>query len=809
MWLGNDIRFAFRQAKKYPSFTLIVLGTLALCIGLNTAVYSVLDAIVLRPVPYPQPGRLGLVETAWRLGGAAGMNDAQSAAQFEAVRDFVPSLDVAAFAGESGANFAAEGRLEYVQQKRVSAGYFRVLGVAPQAGHEFTRFEDAPNGPAVAILSHAFWQRIFRGDPAVVGRAIRLRGELYTVVGIMPRGFRDSVPVDLWTPLRPSRVGEGGDANYQVVARVRPHASRDLAAAQLRALHPELLQGADVPRGAAIEQRIVPFQRGLTGDTRNLVLLTWGAVVVVLLIGCVNVAGLLLARSGARAREIATRMALGGGRGAIVRQLLVESALLAMAGSAGGLAIGSFALDGLKLLAAGRLPSWNPIVLDTRVLVAMLALALLTSVGFGLAPAWQTSRVNLRAVLVEAGRGGGPRRTFSRHALVAAEVALSLVLLVSAGLLVRTLLYLNGMDPGFDTRHVVTAQASLQDARYDTRERVDRLFTASLARIRRIPGVQSAAVALTLPYQRPLNYPFRVLDGAHAQRRMTEAVYVTPGYFETMRMALLRGRSFRDSDTPDSPRVVVVSQSFAARFFPGDYAIGHHLEADGHPREIVGVMGDVQQHSGLSAAGGPYSMDPTLYLPAAQTSDDFLRVIHTWFAPRWVVRTAAAKGLMESRLRSAVAAVDPQLPLTGFQTMDEVRSAGTRGERFNALVFSVFAALALLLAAIGIYGVIAQSIIDRRHELGVRMALGATARQAMLNAIRPGITLAACGMAAGMGLSAVAVRFLAHRLWGVRPMDPVTFAATAAMLLLVAVAASVVPALRVLRLDPARTLRNE
>ena len=783
---------------------------MALCIGLNTAIYSVLDAVVLQTVPYAHPERLALVETAWHRIGASGIDDAQSAAQFEAVRDRVPALETAAFAAENGANFFGEGHLEYIRQKRVSAGYFGVLGTAPQLGREFLRAEDVPNGPRVAVVSHAFWQRIFGGDPAAVGRTIHLRGELYTVIGVMPGEFRDSAPVDLWTPLRPSRAGEGGDANYQVVARVKPGATWAVAAAQVKAIDPRLLLGADAPRGAQIEQRIVPFQRGLTTGVRNVVVLTWGAVVVVLLIGCVNVASLLLARSGVRAREIATRMALGGSRGAIVRQLLVESGLLGLAGSALGVGIGWFAIDGLKLLAAGSLPYWNPIELDIRVLGAMLAMAVATSLIFGLVPALQTSRVNIRTVLVEGGRGSaGSRRGWTRHALVAGEVALSLVLLVSAGLLVRTLMYLNGRSPGFDPHHVITAQVSLQDARYQTGERVNSLYTRSLARIRRIPGVESAAVALTLPYQRPLNYPFRVLDGAHAERHMTEAVYVTPGYFGTIRVPLLRGRDFGDTDTATSARVAVVSQAFAARFFPGEDVIGRQLEAGREPREIVGVVGDLQQHSGLSSAGGPVSMDPTLYLPAAQTSDGFLQVIHTWFAPHWVVRTAAAKGLVEREVRSAVASIDPLLPITGFQTMDELQLEGTRGERFNAIVFSVFAALALLLAAIGIYGVISQSIAERRHELGVRMALGATARQAMVNAVRPGVALAAGGIAAGLGLSMVAVRFLAHLLWGVRPMDPITFAVTAAVLLLVAVAASLAPALRILHLDPSRTLRNE
>jgi predicted permease len=810
MQLFDNVRFALRQFRKSPGFTLTVLATLGLCIGANTAVYSVLDAVLLRTAPYPQPERLAMAVAGWRLNGAEGTDTGQSAAMFEAVRDLVPALDAAAYGGESGANFAADGHLEYVQQHRVSAGYFRVLGVNPQFGREFSRAEDVPRGAAVTVLSYGFWQRIFHGDPSVLGRAINLRGEPYTIVGMMPRDFRPAVPVDLWTPLQPSRIGEGGNANYEVVARLRPGASWAQAAQQLKAIDPKLLEGADVPRGSAIEERIIPFQTGLTGGVRNPLLLAWGAVLVVLFIGCVNIAGLLLARSGMRAREIATRMALGGGRAVIVRQLLVESLVLGLAGCVAGVGIGAFAITGLKGLLGERVLSWNPIQLDARVLAAMLAIAILTSLVFGLVPAFQSSRVDIRSVLVEGGRGvAGGRRRWSRNALVAAEVALSLMLLVGAGLLLRTLAYLNGLNPGFDTRNVITAQTSLQDARYRTGDAVNRLFRQGLDRIRRIPGVESAGVALTLPYQRPLNFQFRALDGDDPQKRTIETVYLTPGYVETMRIPVLRGRSFQDSDTPESARAVVVSQSFAAKFFHGRDALGHHLEIDKASREIVGIVGDVQQHSGLMGGNGPYSLDPTVYLPVSQTSDGFLNVIHTWFAPKWVVRTSGSISGLPAQVQAAVSAFDPQLPLTGFQTVDELQAAVTRDQRYNATLFSILAGMAMLLAAIGLYALISQSIAERAHELGIRMALGATARQAMANAIQPGLLLAVVGVAAGCGLSLAAVRLVKHMIWGVQPADPVTFATTAGLLLLVAAVASLVPALRILRMDPARALRGE
>jgi len=810
MALWSDTRFALRQLRKSPGFTLIVIGTLALCIGVNTAVFSVLDAVLLRGAPYPEPDRLAVVVTAFRGGGAEDINTSQTGALFEAVRDHVPGLDVAANGGPGGANFAANDRPEYIQQQRVSAGYFRVLGMAPRIGREFSRQEDVPGGVAVAILSHGFWERVFHGDAAVLGRTISLRGEEYTVVGIMPRDFRAASPVDVWTPLRPSRDGEGGGSNYDVIARLKPGVSWAQASEQLRSLSQALNADLAFPREMKnFEERIIPLETGATQDVRSELLLTWAAVLMVLLIGCVNIAGLLLARSGARGREMATRMALGGSRGAIVRQLLVESVLLALGGGIVGIGVGGFALDWLKQLGAEKNHLWYPIELDARVLAVMLGVALLTSLLFGLAPALHTSRLDIRTVLNEAGRGiAGGRRRWTRGALVAAEVALSLVLLIGAGLMVRTLVWLNGLNPGFDTRNVIAAEASLQDARYQTSAAVNRLYTQTLERMRRIPGVQSVAVALTLPYERPLNDGFRTVDGVDAKEHGGEFIYATPTYFETMRIPMLSGRAFSDSDTPQKARVVVVSASFAKKYFHGD-ALGRHLKSGKEIGEIVGICGDVQQHSGLSGGMGPLSVEPTVYLPASQLSDGFVKLVHTWFSPKWVIRTSGPSANLTGQIQAAVAEVDPNLPIAHFRTMDQLRNVQTGSQRYLAALFSILAGLALLLAAIGLYGLISQSITQRRHEIGIRLALGATARQTIAGAMRPGILLSIVGIGVGLGMSLVAVRFLRSMLWGVRETDPVTFVATAAILLVVAALASLAPALRILRMDPAETLRSE
>ncbi len=811
MALWKDVRIALRQLRKSPAFTCVVLATLALCIGVNAAIYSVLDAVLLRHAPYPQPERLAMVTTVSWQNGTENTNPRQTGSLFEAVRDGVPSLDVAASSpGESGANFASPGHLEYIHQQRVSAGFFHVLGVAPQYGREFLRAEDVPGGPAITVLSYDFWRRVFDQDPTAVGRAIILRGEPYTIVGIMPKGFHSNVPVDVWTPLRPTRRGEGGGTNYLVLARVRPDASWGQAAEQLRAVSRTIKEGSNLGPTVRFEERIVPIERGLTGSVRGELLITWAAVLAVLLIGCVNIAGLLMARSSSRSREIATRMALGGGRLVIVRQLLVESLLLALGGCVAGIGVGVLTLDWLKGLGAKDFEVWHPIAIDARVMLAMLGMAALTSLVFGLLPAIATSGLDIRSVLSDGGRGvAGGRRRWSRQALVACEVALTLVLLVGAGLLVRTLGYLTGLNPGFDARNLITAQSSLQDARYHTSAAVNRLFSQSLDRIRLIPGVQNAAVALTLPFERPLNTGFKALDTSDREGHSVEAVYSTPGYFETLRMPVRRGRVYRDSDTADAAKVVVVSESFAAKYFHGLEALGRHLDlGGGAPTEVIGVVGDVQQNSGLDDLG-PASVEPTIYVPAAQFSDRDFQMVHTWFPPKWVIHASGPAGTLTARIQAAVADVDSQLPIAGFRTIDEIQAGNTKAQRYDAALFSILAGLALLLAAIGLYGLVSQSIAQRTHELGIRLALGATARQAMVNAIKPGILLALAGIAAGGVLSRASVHLLQHLLFGVAPSDPLTFAVTGAILLSVTVLASLVPALRILRLDPARTLRNE
>lgn len=823
---AGDLRYALRQLRRHPAFTSTVLVTLGLCIGANTAIFSVLDAVILRPLPYPESDRLAMVVTADLQQDDGGTQDSQTGSLFVAVREETPGLDVAAYAEPAGVNFVSNDHSpRFVQEQRVSAGFFRVLGVEPWVGHEFTRAEDVPHGRAVTVLSYDFWLRALHGDRGIVGRSISLRGEPYTVVGVMPRGFRAPArastsnpiksPVDLWTPLRPTADGEGGGANYGVIARLKPGVSWPEATGQLQALSRGLMQMPNFPHDyLAFEERIVPLQSGLTRDVSRELYLTWAAVLVVLLIGCANVAGLLMARSPERAREIATRLAIGGSRAAIVRQLLIESLLLAFGGCGAGLLIGAFAADWLKSLGAGNFEIAQPIQLDARVMAAMFVMAAITSVLFGLVPAIQISGLNIRRVLVESGRGiATARGRRLRNVLVAAEVALSLVLLVAAGLLVRTLGYFHGLNAGFDTRNVIVAESSLLDARYATRDAITGLYDKALERIRAIPGVKSAAVTLSLPYERPLNDGYRQLDGfsgAAPGSAMTEMVFVTPGYFETLAIPLLRGRGFRESDSHERAPVAVVSASFARRVFGGvDAAMGRHIAINGAACEISGVVGDVQQHSGLNGAAGPLSIEPTVYAPVAQTPAGFLYVVHRWHSAKWVIRSNAAPARIAPKIQEAVATADPQLPVSGFRTIDEIAGLYLQQERYATALFSMMAALALVLAAIGLSGLISNTISQRMHELGVRMALGATAPQIIAAAVKPAIVLTLSGIATGAVLARVAVRLLHSMVWGVQAGDLPTFLVTAAILLLAATVASFIPCLRILRLDPAETLHAE
>jgi predicted permease len=805
----RDLRYAIRVLLKAPVFTSAAVLTLALCIGANTAIYTVVDRVLLRALPYPQPERLAMIVRHYQGAGVSEDDVSQNGHTWVALRQgAAASVDVAAMGLGGHVNLVANAQAMSVVQQRVSAGYFRVLAVAPAVGREFTDDEDRPAGPAAAVLSHSLWTHAFSADPTIVGRSVTLRGEPHVVVGVMPAAFRSTAPVDLWTPLRPSPQGEGSGENYGIIARLKDGVNWAEASGQIAAATTDVAREQYKSSRYPVTFNIVPLQRGLTDETRRPLMILWGAVGVVLLIGCVNIAGLLMARGVARAPEIATRIALGGGRGAIVRQLLTESVVLAIGGGAAGIAIGYGVSQVFASLLEQAFGVTGELGLDARVLAITGAIALLTSVAFGLVPALQASGVDLRHTLVESGGTSiaGAARSWPRRIMVTSEVALGFVLLVGAGLLIRTFDHLMGLRPGFDSTNVMTATLSLQDARYQTGERVVQLFDKTLARMHAVPGVQQAAVALTLPYERALNNGFRFVGGPSAGQ-IINVTYVTPEYFEALRIPVVRGRVFTAADAEGRAPVIVVNQSFVRRHSPDQDPIGREMQHSGTAWTIVGIVGDVQQKV-MFGNYGPVAPTPAAYVPVTQVSNGFLTMVHTWFSPSWIVRLAGPQQGVVAQMQNAVASVDPQLPFTTFRTLDAVRGEAMAAPRAQAWLLGTLAGLALLLAAVGLYGLVANSVAERTRELGIRIALGATSRQAVVAAAVPGFALAIIGIVIGLIAARLGATTLRHLVWGVTVTDPLTFALAAGAVLMVAAIATLVPALRIVRLNPIKALRT-
>lgn len=819
MTFWSNLTFAARQLRKSPAFTITVLATLALCIGANAAIYSVVDALLLRPLPYPHPEKLVMLGVSQRKGAISHFDTGQDGSNWEMVRDHASLLDSAVYGGTDGVNLYTGGHVEYVQEQRVSANFFGVLGVRPLIGREFTRQEDVPGGPNLTVLSYALWQRLFSGDPSIVGRTVDLLGTPHTVVGVMPAGFRSDTPVDLWTPLQPSTRGEGGGDNFEIIGRLKPGVTLAEANGQLAAIMRPLFSAMKLPPNLTFEEAAMPLQTARTADIRSKVKLMWGAVILVLIIGCVNIAGLLLARSAARSREIATRLAVGAPRQSIVWQLLTESLLLSIGGGLLGLLVAQFAVYFLThvssvrygfQVSASEFEIFRPVQLDARVMIVTLAIALFTSMLFGLFPAIAAASLDLRSSLLEGGRGSTAGRKWVRHTLVFAEVALGVVLVVGAGLLIRTVRSLMNLGPGFNPQNVMTASMSLHDARYDTTAAGARLFRETLAQIRQIPGVESAAVALTLPYQRALNLDLDQVAGRQPASGITDFTYVTPGFFETLQIPLLRGRVLTDADGPNAAKVVVANEAFIRHYLPHDpEPLGTHVKIARIDFQIVGIVNDVQQINGWGASYGPLAALPQVYAPVDQIPDQLFSGVHIWFSPSFLVKTRGNIAGLPDAMRRALQAVDLRLPFSSFHSMAEVRGASVENERYQARLFSALAGLALLLSALGVYGLIAQSVAERTREMGIRLALGATAKGVVQAAAMPGIKLSLAGVAGGLLLALYATRMMKSLIWGITATDPWTFASVAALLLIVAAVSSIIPALRLSRLDPVQTLRQE
>lgn len=823
--ISHNLRYAVRQIQKSPGFAITAILTLALGIGANTAIFSVVNALMLRPLPYPEPARLGALIT--RQSGSQGVDNSDSSdgQTYEMVRDEVPAVTAAAYGTEAGVNLQAGSSVKYVQQLRVSSKYFDVLGIPPQMGRSFTREEDRPNGPAVVVLSNQLWRTTFHSDPHIIGRTILLKGAPYTVVGVLaygaespwqsPVGRRTEGQIDLWTPLQPSTTGEGEGTNYGVLLRLKPGKTWVQADAQLSRVRPEFFRRklANNP-GETIQLQTLPLQQSEAAPVRSSVYGLMLAVGFVLLIACANLAGLALVRAGRRSGEMATRMALGASSFQLVRQLWTENLLLALLGGAAGLALARGSLMVLqKVIPPGLLPTTD-FHLDGRVLLFTLGVSLLTSILFGMLPALELRRIDLRSAM-----NAGANRAFAtsgnrktRMLLIAGEMMLTVVLVAASGLLIRSLIYLETLPPGFDATNVMTGKVSLDDARYHNPAAFQHLLTASLDAMRRIPGVQSAAVGLSLPYERGLNSGVKLADGKNAGKQVgTNEVYITPEYFQALRMHLLNGRQFADSDTAQSQPVAIVNETFARKYLPQENPVGQHLlggENADNGMAVVGVVADVVKSPGLDDAA-PLTSEPTVYVPATQVDQDFLSMVHVWFQPSWIVRTRGPVSGIPEAMQKALAQADPTLPFSGFYSMQALEQEALGMQRMEVLLLGVLAGLALLLSAIGVYGLIANLVNQRTREIGIRIALGSTVREAMVEIGRSGVIATALGLTAGLVASLGMLRVLKSVIYGVGAYDPLTLAGTMLVLGTVAMAATFLPTRRIARIDPAKILREE
>ncbi|HET9098948.1 MAG TPA: ABC transporter permease [Acidobacteriaceae bacterium] len=820
-----DLRYAMRQLRKSPGYTVTAVLTLALGIGANTAIFSVVNALMLRPLPYPQPERLGALITHWKSAKGVEDDDSADGETYELVRDQVPAVTAAAEGMESGVNLQAGSSVQYVQQLRVSSKYFDVLGIPPRMGRSFTREEDRPNGPAVAILSNALWRNTFHSDPHIVGRAILLKGAPFTVVGVLPHGARSPLnegvtrPADVWTPLQPSTTGEGEGTNYGVMLRLKPGSTWTQADAQLSRIMPPYFRRelAHNPE-ATVRLTAVPLQQSEAEPMRPAVFGLMVAVGFILLIACANLAGLALVRAGRRSGEMATRIALGAGRFALVRQLWTENVVLALMGGAAGLGVAEGGLAVLKrLMPLGLLPTDN-FRLDGRVLLFTLAVSLTTSILFGMLPAMELRRVDLRSAMnLGANRASsGSSNHRKRTLLIAGEIALTVVLVAGSGLLIRSLVYLEMLPPGFDATNVMTGKVSLDNVKYHAAAAFQDLLATSVDAMRRIPGVENAAVGLSVPYERGLNVGAKLANGKNTGQMLgTDATYITPSYFDTLRMHLLAGREFSASDTTESQPVVIVNETFARKYLGRTNPVGESVEASTSgtekgwvPMRVVGVVADVVKTPGLERTA-PLTTEPTIYVPATQVKQSLLAMAHVWFQPSWIVRTRGPVGGITGGMQKALAEADPTLPFAGFYSMADLERTALGMQRIEVMLLGVLAGLALLLSAIGIYGLISNLVVQRTREIGIRLALGSSMRQAMVQVGRAGVFATALGLFVGLAASLIALRALKSFVYGIGATDPVTLAVAAAVLGAVAMAATFLPTRRIARIDPAKTLREE
>jgi len=785
-----------------------VILTLALSVGANTAIFSIVNVLLLKSLPYSHPERMGTIFTRITGSRASAERHNLHGEQWELLRDEVPALISAVSSrGTSGVNLRAGSHVQYVQAGRISAHYLDVLDVRPIVGRNFSEAEDGPHGPTAAILSYSLWRNSFGSDPNVVGQVIQLKGEPYTVIGVLPESATTPLNADLYTAIQPSRQGEGGGTNFAVITRLRDGATWQQADAEITRAWSRRTQRYELQNnlGAQVTYYSVPLQKGQTAKLRSQVLMLMLAAGFILLIACANLAGLALVRMLRRTPELATRMALGASRWQIQKQIWIENLVLAFAGGTAGVAVGFIAKRGLLLLLPERFLPVASVSLDGRVLLFTLLVSVLTSVLFGMLPAFATRQFDLRSAIASRIETGGDRLRL-RQALIVSEVALTVVLLAASGLLIRTLIHLQTLSPGFNPTGVVTAKASLDDAQYHDPAAFRTLLRESTSAIRQLPGVQNAAVGLSLPYERALNNVVTISDGKEAGNQVqTDEVYVTPDYFAALQIPVLLGRPFSEADGADAQPVAIVNQTFVRKFFHGTNPVGRTL--DGHTR-IIGVVGDVVIAPGLDSED-PLTGEEAIYIPATQADGRLLSLVHVWFQPSWIVRTTGPVEGLTAQMQRALGSADSNLPFSGFYSMRHLQAKTLSTQRVEVALLSTMAALALLLSAVGIFALVANIVAQKTREIGIRIALGSSIREAMLHVGAPGVRASALGIILGLILCAGGLRTMHSVLYGVGIYDVPTILTVVLTLASVTLVATTVPTLRIAGIDLAKTLREE
>lgn len=806
----QDFRFATRMFVKHPGFALIAVLMLALGIGANTAIFSIITAVLLRPLPYDHAERIYHV---WDNNLARGVQEVLvSYPKFSEWKAQSNSFDgVAAFTPRSF-GLKAEGEPEQAQGARVSADFFQVMGVKPILGRTFSAEEDAPGGNQVAVLSYEMWHSRFGASQGIIGRTVILDGKITTVIGVTPADF--NFPEDetmLWVPRvfevpapAPERVKLGAGF-LAVVARLKPGVPASQALAEIETIDDSYRQhfssNIDIDNGS----KLVPLQEQIVGDIKPTLLILQGAVIFVLLIACANVANLFLARTAGRRRELAMRKALGASRRRLIRQLLTENILLALIGAALGLVVAMLAIKLLAAINPGNLPRLKEVGLDSSLLLFTLGIAVLTGIAVGLAPALLSSRVDLNEALKESGRSATPslRRHRLRSLIVVVEVALALMLLISAGLLIQSFIRLRNVNPGFDARNVLTMQISLPRSKYAEPAAQADFFKRLIERVGVLPGAQSVGVVNYLPLAGGnIRFYFNVEGRTRLGPGRDPVVSVrsiSQEYFQALGIPILRGRAFTDHDLDGNPKVAIINETMAKRTFSGENPIGQRLATSSNYgpdgwMTIVGVAGDVK-HTSLEG-----QTVEEMYMPYQQSP---------WTSMYLVARTAADPASLSGAVRNEVFSLDKDQPVFNLRPMSEVISSSVAQPRFTVFLLGSFAGVALLLAALGIYGVMAYSVTQRTQEMGIRMALGATRASIFKLVIWQGIILALIGVVIGVGAAFYATRVMKSLLFGIGLTDPLTFIVVPLILVAVALLACYLPARKATKVDPVIALRYE